>query len=128
MEERIKPCCRGLWGHKKHERGYTAGLTAVTQPPSSTAPLQTGLGRVPYLLGCQARPLEGDKPRLGGASGPLCPGLWVGPGGLSYALREAPLAKPCWSPGLATRLSPAWPATGLGQDTPGNGCRKTGKG
>lgn len=85
------------------------------------------MGGVPDLLGCPGQAFGGGQAKAGRSLWPTLPGAAGQPRGLSYTLQEAPV-KPCWSPGLATGLSPAWPATGSGQDTPGNGRRKPGRG
>ena len=114
MEERIKPCCRGLWGHKDHERGYTAGLTAVTQPPSSTAPLQTGLGWVPYILGCPGQALGGGQAKAGRSLWPTLPGAVGRPRGSELRSAGSPLSEALLVPWPGHAAEPSLASYGFG--------------
>ena len=91
---------RGNMGHKmmllggseglgKQGWGYTLSLMAVPKPPSTIAPIQTGLDHVPSSQDIRVRRFRGGRARAGRKPGPFCPALPICPWGcLSRVCRK----------------------------------------
>lgn len=71
---------QGVLGAQGARVGLYARFDGCHSPCQPPLPSRQGWAGFLTSQDIRARPLEEDKPRLGGASGPLCPGLLVGPG------------------------------------------------
>lgn len=82
--------------------------------PSSTAPLQTGLGRVPYLLGCPGQALGGGQAKAGRSLWPTLPGAVGRPRGSELCSAGSPPSEALLVPWPGHTAEPSLASYGFG--------------